>query len=63
VVLICLTSIMSVGIWYYVKIELMAAKDKDKETVDNDAIELSKLEINLQSKSVSPLHEVATVGK
>ena len=54
VMLICLGSFMSLGVWYYAK----RVNVKHTESiVEDDAIELSKSEISLEFKSVSPLHE------
>ena len=53
--LICLTSLISLGIWYYVKMESSSmAEPKDESKVQNDVIELAKTE----SKNVSPLHDI-----
>ena len=53
-ILICLASSLSLGIWHYAKKELWMEEPKDETKVEVDVIELSKSEF----QSVNPLHEI-----
>ena len=55
VMLICLGSLMSLGVWYYTKKVMVKPTES---IVEDGAIELSKVEKSIESKIVNPIHEL-----